>query len=167
MSGYDCALHLSVCRLISLYEWVCLQTLPTKISKYTFQPIRYSVNVLLPRPHRATQTTVYLFAYGRYRCPVGFKCWYTFPQGLFKTIYNYFEHFIQKKSLGTVTLIVFLKAKKVRYINLEPEEVPVKAAPTFSKGWNAENCCSDNQRQHDVVSSEGSVLEITDRYTYS
>lgn len=50
----------------------------------------------------------------------------------------------RKKSLGTVTLIVFLKAKKVRYINLEPEEVPIKAAPTFSKGWNAENCCSDN-----------------------
>lgn len=38
---------------------------------------------------------------------------------------------------------------------------------TFCKGGNADTCNSDNHmRQHDILSEEGRVLEITDRYTY-
>ena len=44
---------------------------------------------------------------------------------------------------------------------LEQEEISIKAAPNFSKGWNGDNCRSDNQRQHNILSREGFVLEIT------
>lgn len=44
---------------------------------------------------------------------------------------------------------------------LEQEEISIKAAPSFSKGWNGDNCRSDNQRQHNILSREGFVLEIT------
>ena len=43
----------------------------------------------------------------------------------------------------------------------EQEEISIKAAPSFSKGWNGDNCRSDNQRQHNILSREGFVLEIT------
>lgn len=69
-------------------------------------------------------------------------------------------------SLKMATLIYTI------YINLtwgriKPEEVPIKTTRTFSKAWNAGNCPSNNQRQHDTLSEEGNVLEITDRYTYN
>lgn len=69
-------------------------------------------------------------------------------------------------SLKMATLIYTI------YINLtwgriKPEEVPIKTTRTFSKAWNAGKCPSNNQRQHDTLSEEGNVLEITDRYTYN
>ena len=47
-------------------------------------------------------------------------------------------------------------------MKLEPEEIPIKTAPTFSKDWNADDYRSDNQRQHDILSRGRCVLKIKD-----